>query len=129
MVRCTFPRESRLRKSAEFGRIRREGRSFPGRFLLLNFLVNPIADGASGAGVEGATRLGVITSRKVGGAVVRNRIRRYVREVFRRDRPLLRGGWLVVVARKGAGDADFGAIAKDWCALGRRAGIFQELKP
>jgi ribonuclease P protein component len=119
MVTQTFPRSARISDSSEFGRVRKEGRSYAGRFLFLNVLrVPPSGEGAGGAG-----RLGVITSRKVGGAVDRNRVRRFVREVFRRERTRLEGFWLVVVARKSAGEATFDGIFRDWVNLGRKAGL------
>jgi ribonuclease P protein component len=119
MVSETFPRSARIGDSSDFGRIRREGKSYAGRFLFLNVLRVPSVGGLP----EGTGRLGVVTSRKVGGAVVRNRVRRFVREVFRRDRSLLGGFWLVVVARKSAGEATFEGIFRDWVNLGRRAGL------
>ena len=53
---------------------------------------------------DGATRLGVTVSRKVGDAVTRNRVKRRVREVFRRDpQRLLPNHDVVVIAKPGAG--------------------------
>ncbi len=50
-------------------------------------------------------RLGLTVSRKVGGAVVRNRVKRRVREWFRHSRKALPAGVdLVVIARRGAGE-------------------------
>jgi ribonuclease P protein component len=51
------------------------------------------------------SRLGITASRKVGNAVMRNRVKRSVREWFRRDRARLGAGFdIVVIARKGARD-------------------------
>jgi ribonuclease P protein component len=122
MVTQTFPRSARIVDSSEFGQVRKEGRSYAGRFLFLNVLrVPPVPP--SGASVGATGRLGVITSRKVGGAVERNRVRRYVREVFRKERTRLEGFWLVVVARRSAGEATFDGIFRDWVNLGRKAGL------
>jgi len=68
----------------------------------------------------GVTRLGLVVSRRVGGAVVRNRVKRVVREWFRRHRSLLpKGVDLVVIARSDA--ADLGTDAA-WAELATLAG-------
>jgi ribonuclease P protein component len=74
------PKRGRLSRSAEFERVYRQGRSVGNRFLVLYAF--PRASGASGAdGAEGP-RLGLSVSRKVGGAVDRNRVKRLLREAF-----------------------------------------------
>lgn len=72
----------------------------------------------------GATppRLGITATRKVAGAVGRNRIRRQVREVFRRTLfPDGASGELVVNVRNGAPEAPFASLATDLESLFRRA--------
>jgi ribonuclease P protein component len=71
------PKRGRLSRSAEFERVYRQGRSVGNRFLVLYAF--PRAAGAAGA--EGP-RLGLSVSRKVGGAVDRNRVKRLLREAF-----------------------------------------------
>jgi ribonuclease P protein component len=60
-------------------------------------------------GAEGASsRLGLTVSRKVGNAVVRNRVKRRIREWFRRERHEFEGVWdVVVIARREAAALDF----------------------
>jgi ribonuclease P protein component len=69
------PKRGRLSRSAEFERVYRQGRSVGNRFLVL--YVFPRA----GTGGDGP-RLGLSVSRKVGGAVDRNRVKRLLREAF-----------------------------------------------
>ncbi len=90
-----FGPERRLRKRGDFLRVQREGRAVrTAHFILL------VAEG-----VEGPSRLGVVATKKVGSAVVRNRIKRLCRECFRRHPELLPAGVdLVVIAKAGAGE-------------------------
>jgi ribonuclease P protein component len=70
------------------------------------------------------TRIGFVTSRRVGGAVVRNRVRRQLREVVRAARPLMgRGFWLVIIARQAAARASFEAIRAEWLQLAQRCAV------
>src|SRR5207245_2800378 len=64
-------------------------------------------------------RLGISVPRRVGGAVVRNRVRRRLREIFRRSRELFghRGGNVVVNARPSASEATFVELAEEYRAL------------
>ena len=62
----------------------------------------------------GESRLGITVSRKVGGAVARNHVKRCVREFFRRDpQRLLPRHDVVVIAKPGAGDLDYRRIADE----------------
>jgi ribonuclease P protein component len=73
---------------------------------------------------ETETRIGLITSRRVGGAVVRNRVRRRLREIIRAVRPRMLRGWhIVVVARPGAATADFATLRADVLSLAQRSAI------
>ena len=70
----------------------------------------------------GATRLGVTVSRRVGNAVVRNRVKRQIREWFRRvGREALTGSDVVVIARPGAGALDGAASARELTGLATRS--------
>ena len=70
------------------------------------------------------TRIGLVTSRRVGGAVVRNRVRRRLREMVRAARPRLhRGYWLVLVARQAAASASFDALRTEWLQLAQRSAL------
>jgi len=93
------PRSSsrgRLSRSAEFERVYRQGKSTANRHLALYAFPNASV---------GRPRLGLSVSRKVGGAVQRNRVKRLLREAFAESEPGLRSGQdVVVVARPAAGE-------------------------
>lgn len=111
-----LPAARRLRASSEFARVRAEGTSFPGKYVLINVLRLP--DGSP-------WRSGLITSRKVGGAVQRNLARRRLREVIRAAM-LKNGLWVVTVARWRIAEATFEDLRQDWLRTARRARILQE---
>lgn len=75
-----------------------------------------------GAGMD--FRLGVVASKRVGGAPERARAKRRLREAFRRNRWRLERGQadVVAVARKGAVDAPWGELEAEWLALLRKLG-------
>ena len=69
-------------------------------------------------------RFGISTSKRVGGAVVRNRVRRRIREILRADSARLRPGWdVLIVARPQSAAADHGALATSVDGLLLRAGV------
>ena len=95
--------------------MRSEGRSVQGRLLRLSAAKDPAG---------GGSRFGLITSRRVGGAVIRNRIRRRLREICRLHRATLAPGWLVVVvAKPAAAGASFSELREEWLILARRLPI------
>jgi len=114
-VRFCFPVASRLRSAIQFDKLRAEGRAYHGKLMMLS-VVNVVP--------EEGPRLGLITSRRVGGAVQRNLVRRRLREVVRKDLPSVsRGWWMVIVARRAAASADFSELAREWRQLAARAGV------
>lgn len=87
-----FPRAARIRRRREFLTLGRSGKRYQARHFVV--LVEPR---------QGDSRLGVTVSRKVGGSVARNLVKRRVREAFRRHpQRLLANHDLVVIARNGA---------------------------
>ena len=72
-------------------------------------------------------RVGVTVSKKLGHAVVRNRVRRRLREVYRLNEARFAPGWdIVVVARSRCVNADFQKITDAYLSLAAKAGILQE---
>ena len=85
-----LPAESRMRRSAEFKLTVRRG-SRAGRALLTGYLLVRAGDGAQ------HPRVGLVVSKAVGNAVVRNKVRRRLRSALRGYLPTLPGGSLLVV--------------------------------
>jgi ribonuclease P protein component len=99
-----FPKSARLRKRPEFLRLSRTGRKVHSAHFVI----------VSGTNERGETRLGITVSSKVGNAVVRNRIKRSIREFFRRRRHELNlGKDILVIARKSAADLPSDRIAAE----------------
>lgn len=72
-------------------------------------------------------RVGITVSKKLGHAVVRNRVRRRLREVYRLNEDLFSPGWdIVVVARSRCVEASFQSLSKAYLALAAKAGILKE---
>lgn len=94
----------RIRRHADFQEVYKEGDRCPGRLMILFIRPNglPVA------------RLGIAATRRLGGAVIRNRAKRLVREVFRRHKPAP-GVDVVVVPRSDLLNASLDVLAADFC--------------
>lgn len=69
-------------------------------------------------------RVGITAGKKLGGAVVRNRMKRRLREVYRLNEARFQPGWdIVVVARSRAVNASFDQLTKSYLSLAKKAGI------
>ena len=72
-------------------------------------------------------RVGVTVGKKLGHAVVRNRVRRRLREVYRLNEDRFLPGWdIVVVARSRCIQADFGKLTNAYLSLAEKAGILRQ---
>ena len=75
----------------------------------------------------GVNRVGITTGKKLGHAVVRNRARRRLREVYRLNEALFKPGYdIVVVARTRCITADFQKLTKAYLSLAQKAGILKD---
>ena len=100
----TFPREARLVRRSEFDAVYRSGK----RLSSSHFTVFVRSNGL------GASRFGFSIKKTLGGAVVRNRIRRRVREIVRCHRQEIPAGWDIVIHPKSSvGKAPFAALTED----------------
>jgi len=99
-------RTTRVRKRAEFERIQKGGARVSTRTFVLIVAARPD---------RGPARLGITASRKIGGAITRNRAKRIVREAFRAQRELFPPGIdLVVIVRKPPGTMKVADVAEEW---------------
>lgn len=92
-------KKHRLTRSADFQRVYRQGKSVAGRHAVLYYFerVSESEDDAS--------RLGVSVSKKVGGAVVRNQVKRVLKEIFRELQERTAPNYdYVIIARHGLPD-------------------------
>ncbi|MDR2665617.1 MAG: ribonuclease P protein component [Oscillospiraceae bacterium] len=97
-----------LKKNHEFRRLYNRGKSAASRYMVVYCRKNGRAE----------NRVGITVSSKLGGAVRRNRIRRRLREAYRlNERSLTPGHDIVIVARQGSYDADFGDLSRDLMRL------------
>ena len=116
--RLRFGRAARIKQGRDFARARREGQRLVIGCLVANWRPLP---------VESPSRLGVITSRKVGGAVVRNRARRLLREAFRvHQHELAQPMDLVLVARPSIAGKRFDQVEQDFLTTLRKARLLKQ---
>ena len=106
-----FPKSDRLSTRGEFLRVQEGGSKVSVEHLLAVALPN----------ARPVTRVGLTVTKKVGNAVVRNRIRRRLRALFRiRKASLPKGLDLVLIAKSSAKDADHATLARAFDALARQ---------
>ena len=111
----SFPKARRLTRESEYKHVKREGMVRHGKLLTLSAAV--VDD-------SGLSRVGFITSRRVGSAVVRNRVRRRLREIVRRHQHDLRQDlWIVLIAKRDAARVSYRALEDEWLRLAKRASI------
>ena len=96
-----LPRKYRLTKPADFYRAHSKGQAWSNRMLVLCRHPNGLAD----------SRFGFSVSKRLGNAVVRNRIKRLLREAVKEHRDLFSPGWdVLLIALRGITGADYGAV-------------------
>ncbi len=109
-----LPRSRRIVRAASFRRVYEQGRKWTGRYLVL----------WKAAGETSQARLGVVASRKVGGAVDRNRAKRRLRETYRRNQYRWPGAVdMVLIARREIVKARAADVERELLQLAERAGL------
>jgi ribonuclease P protein component len=115
--RLRLGRASRLQQSREFARVRQQGQRLALGCLIANW--HQLPDGAK-------AKLGVVTSKRIGGAVERSRARRLLRESFRQHQhEFSQPVELVLVARNSIAGKKFADVEKDFLAALNRAKLLK----
>lgn len=115
--RLTLGRDRRIRCSRDFARVRQKGRRLAQGCLIANWQALPTGS---------QSRVGVVTSRKVGGAVERSRARRLLRESFRLHQwELIPSVDLVLVARPSIAGKSFNEVEREFLLAVRKAGLLK----
>jgi ribonuclease P protein component len=109
----TYPSTARLRKRSEFLSLKDSAQKFAARGILVVWRANNLVH----------ARLGVTVSKKVGCAVTRNRVKRFVRETFRNNLLLLPAVDLNVIARSEAATMGFHGLNQELLKAFRHIGV------
>ncbi len=116
--RLKFRPAMRLKLGRDFSRLRQEGRRLVNGCLIANWRALP---------PDATPRLGVVTSSKIGNAVVRSRARRLLREVFRaHQHHLAEPVDLVLVARPSIAGKKLAEVENDFLATLRKAELLKK---
>lgn len=107
-----LPKDLRLRQRKDFDNVFSHGRAWSGPLLVIRSMPNEL----------GHNRYGFVTSKRLGGAVVRNRVRRRLREIVR-ECPETAGHDVVLSAKTTAPDASFDDLRLAVVELFSRAGL------
>src|SRR6266446_8318133 len=113
-----LPQSMRLKQRRDFTELKQQGQRLAAGCLIANWTTSPAGSGS---------RLGVITSRRLGPAVVRTRARRLLRETFRLHQHDLRQPvMMVLVARASIVGKQLSVVERDFLWAMRRAGMLKE---
>ncbi len=110
-----LPRARRVRRTSEFVTIRQEGASWTGRLLILAALPLPL---------ESQARFGFTVTKRLGNAVVRNKVRRRLASITAGALPHITTPHMIVtIPRHGAVKAAYDTLRAEWIKLARRAAL------
>ena len=105
-----------VKENGDFRRIYRKGRSAVSGGVVVYCLKNR----------KGMSRLGITVSTKLGHAVVRNRVRRRIREIFRLSQGKMKQGYdIIVVARTRAAHADYWELKRAFEKTCKKLGLWE----
>lgn len=110
-------RANRLRRRNDFAAAYQRGRAWSNELLAVRVLANGLP----------LSRFGFAVGKRVGKAVVRNRVKRRLREIVRSLHPA--GGWdVVIIARPAAADVDFASLGAAVRSLFGRARLLEQVR-
>lgn len=102
----------KLKKNYEFKKVYNEGRYYVEKYVVMYIIMNNSA----------SNRVGFSVSKKVGNSVVRNRVKRLMKEVYRKFADNTKSGYdMVFTARAGSGSADYRSIEKNMISILNKA--------
>jgi ribonuclease P protein component len=97
--------QERIRKQSDFARIYKNGSRYRGRYFNLVYLTNDLNH----------SRIASVASKKVGNAVKRNKVKRWMRALFRRNKGLLNASLdLIMIAKPGMPDSNWNEILDEY---------------
>ena len=106
-----------IKENYEFRRIYSKGRSTADALLVVYVRTNK----------HSSNRMGITVSTKVGHAVVRNKIKRRIREIYRlNEARLIKGCDIIIVARSKAAEAQYSSLEASFLKCCRKLGILEE---
>ena len=112
---ASFPKSVRIQASSDFRNNKENGERLAKGCLLANWQVLPI---------NSFSRLGVVTSKRIGKAVIRNRARRLIRECFRLHKyEFINKIDLILIARKSIAKYSFHEVEKDFIELLKKSDL------
>ncbi|MGI5920333.1 MAG: ribonuclease P protein component [Syntrophomonadaceae bacterium] len=107
-------KEKRINKGKDYNNIFHYGKKIPGRYIIVFIQENNL----------GRNRCGIVTSKKVGNAVIRNRAKRQLRAIISNGWETINDGYdIVIVARKNITTAVFNQLVRDFYMVMRKAGL------
>jgi len=104
----------RISKSKEYNNTYKGGLKIPGKYLIAYVLINSLS----------INRFGIVASKKLGNAVMRNRARRRIRAIAGGSTEQLQQGYdIVIIARQSMARADYNRLEKDFYTVMKKAGL------
>lgn len=101
----TLSPQERIKKKRDFLLIYRRGKRYRGKYLILIYLPNDLK----------FSRMAVVTSKKIGNAVKRNKIKRWIRTLYRRNKKLLKNSLdLIIISKKEIQEASWLALKEEY---------------
>ncbi|PKM78758.1 MAG: ribonuclease P protein component [Firmicutes bacterium HGW-Firmicutes-15] len=108
-------KKRRINRGKEYGYLYKNGRRITGKYIIVFIKENNLMN----------NRFGIVTSKKIGNAVIRNRAKRQIREVIRKNLQLIRPGYnMVIIARFNIKEVIFDLIEKDYLRIMKKASLY-----